>query len=55
MLKHLALAGPGDRSACPVARSQERLAQTASQPVSAEEVRKADAQSEEEWYYSVGI
>ncbi len=35
--------------------AQERVAQTVAGPGSSEEIRARDAQSEEEWYYSVGV
>jgi len=57
MLKCLALATLAIAAFALGARSQERLAQAAPAPqaASAEEIRKADARSEEEWYCSVGI
>lgn len=55
MIKRLTAAGLGIVALASVAHGQEKVAQAAPASPSAEEIRQADAKSEEEWNYSVGI
>jgi hypothetical protein len=55
MIKHLTAAGLALAAFAPAAYGQDKMAQAAPASPSAEEIRQADARSEEEWYYSVGI
>ena len=55
MIKCLTAAGLAIAAFAPSTYGQEKVAQAAPAAQSAEEIRQADAQSEEEWAYSVGI
>ena len=55
MIKHLIAAGLALAAFAPAAYGQDKIAPTAPAASSAEDIRKADAQAAEEWYYSVGI
>lgn len=55
MVKRLNAASLAIAAFAPVAFGQEKVAQAAPATPSAEEIRQADARSEEEWNYSVGI
>jgi hypothetical protein len=54
MIKHLTAAGLAIAALAPASEGQA-LAQAAPASPTAEEIRQADAKSEEEWNYSVGV
>ena len=55
MIKRLIAASLALAVLAPAAYGQDSKTETASASPSAEQIRQADARSEEEWYYSVGI
>ena len=55
MIKYLIAAGLALAAFAPAAYGQDKIAPAAPAASSAEDIRKADAQAAEEWYYSVGI
>jgi len=55
MIKRMTAAGLALAAFAPAAYGQDKIAQAAPAASAAEDIRKADAQAEEEWYYSVGI
>jgi hypothetical protein len=55
MLKYTTLAAAATTAFALLSQTHRQLARAASEPNSVGDIRKLDAQSEEEWYYSVGI
>ena len=55
MIKRMTAAGLALAAFAPAAYGQDKIAQAAPAASAAEDIRKADARAEEEWYYSVGI